>query len=169
MPLSVVFAGSSEFAVVSLEALQRCGAAPAAVLTQPDALIPISLVMGAGWFVTMNFIQPRVMSSAVGIHTVVVLLSVLIGLRLQGFIGAIFAIPVAAVISAFLLLATGSGQFADVQPEWELVPLILTASLVTMLPGAIVTSRLGRTRMSVVIATVSISLALLALARTLFF
>jgi hypothetical protein len=57
--------------------------------------------MGAGWFVTMNFIQPRVMSSAVGIHPVVVLLSVLIGLRLQGVVGAIFAIPVAAVISAF--------------------------------------------------------------------
>ncbi len=34
---------------------------------------------------------------------------------------------------------------------------------------AIVTSRLGRTRMSVLIATVSISLATLALARTLFF
>jgi hypothetical protein len=31
----------------------------------------------------------------------VVLVSVLIGLRLQGVIGAIFAIPVAAVISAF--------------------------------------------------------------------
>ncbi len=73
----------------------------AAILTQPDAVIPILLIMGAGWFVTMNFIQPRVMSSAVGIHPVVVLLSVLIGLRLQGVIGAIFAIPVAAVISAF--------------------------------------------------------------------
>jgi predicted PurR-regulated permease PerM len=73
----------------------------AAVLTQPDAIIPILLIMAAGWFVTMNFIQPRVMSSAVGIHPVVVLLSVLIGLRLQGVIGAIFAIPVAAVISAF--------------------------------------------------------------------
>ncbi|MEX1345972.1 MAG: AI-2E family transporter [Candidatus Limnocylindrales bacterium] len=73
----------------------------AAVLTQPDAIIPILLIMGAGWFVTMNFIQPRVMSSAVGIHPVVVLLSVLIGLRLQGVVGAIFAIPVAAVISAF--------------------------------------------------------------------
>ena len=73
----------------------------AAVLTQPDAIIPMLLIMGAGWFVTMNFIQPRVMSSAVGIHPVVVLLSVLIGLRLQGVIGAIFAIPVAAVISAF--------------------------------------------------------------------
>jgi hypothetical protein len=41
------------------------------------------------------------MSSSVGIHPVVVLLSVLIGLRLQGVVGAIFAIPVAAVISAF--------------------------------------------------------------------
>lgn len=73
----------------------------AAILTQPDAIIGILIIMWAGWFVTMNFIQPRVMSSAVGIHPVVVLLSVLIGLRLQGVIGAIFAIPVAAVISAF--------------------------------------------------------------------
>lgn len=73
----------------------------AAILTQPDAVILIAVIMGAGWFVTMNFVQPRVMSSSVGIHPVVVLLSVLIGLRLQGVIGAIFAIPVAAVISAF--------------------------------------------------------------------
>jgi len=73
----------------------------AAVLTQPDAIIWILLIMVAGWFVTMNFVQPRVMASSVGIHPVVVLLSVLIGLRLQGVVGAIFAIPVAAVISAF--------------------------------------------------------------------
>ena len=73
----------------------------AAVLTQPDALIPISLIMGSGWFITMNLLQPRVMASSVGIHPVVVLVSVLIGLRLQGVVGAIFAVPVAAVISAF--------------------------------------------------------------------
>jgi predicted PurR-regulated permease PerM len=73
----------------------------AAVLTQPDAIIWILIIMWAGWFVTMNFVQPRVMASSVGIHPVVVLLSVLIGLRLQGVVGAIFAIPVAAVISAF--------------------------------------------------------------------
>lgn len=112
-------------------------------------------ISGAGWgpmgvtLLILSRIEPRI---AVG----------------SSVFGRIF-MAAAAVISAFLLLATGSGQFADVQPEWELVPLILTASLVTMLPGAIVTSRLGRTRMSVVIATVSISLALLALTRTLFF
>jgi len=73
----------------------------AAILTQPDAVIPITIIMGVGWFITMNVVQPRVMASAVGIHPVVVLVSVLIGLRIQGVVGAIFAIPVAAVISAF--------------------------------------------------------------------
>ena len=73
----------------------------AAILTQPEALIPIVIVMAAGWFVVMNIVQPRVMASSVGIHPVLVLVSVLIGLRVQGVVGAIFAIPVAAVISAF--------------------------------------------------------------------
>jgi len=73
----------------------------AAILTQPEALVPIVVVMAVGWFITMNIVQPRVMASSVGIHPVVVLVSVLIGLRLQGVIGAVFAIPVAAVISAF--------------------------------------------------------------------
>jgi predicted PurR-regulated permease PerM len=73
----------------------------AAILTQPEAVIPIIVTMAAGWFVTMNIVQPRVMASSVGIHPVVVLVSVLIGLRVQGVVGAIFAIPVAAVISAF--------------------------------------------------------------------
>jgi predicted PurR-regulated permease PerM len=73
----------------------------AAILTQPDAVIPITIIMAAGWFLTMNIVQPRVMASSVGIHPVVVLVSVLIGLRIQGVVGAIFAIPVAAVISAF--------------------------------------------------------------------
>ncbi len=73
----------------------------AAILTQPDAIVPIVIVMAVGWFVVMNIVQPRVMASSVGIHPIVVLVSVLIGLRLQGVVGAIFAIPVAAVISAF--------------------------------------------------------------------
>jgi predicted PurR-regulated permease PerM len=64
-------------------------------------VLPILLVMIVGWFVVMNIIQPRVMANSVGIHPVMVLVSVLIGLKLQGVVGAIFAVPVAAVISAF--------------------------------------------------------------------
>ena len=82
----------------------------AAILTQPDALIPIIVIMAIGWFITMNLVQPRVMASSVGIHPVVVLVSVLIGLRLQGVVGAIFAIPVAAVISAFFFYYLNRSQ-----------------------------------------------------------
>ncbi len=72
-----------------------------AALTPGAQVLPMLIIMVAGWFVVMNIIQPRVMADSVGIHPVVVLLSVLIGLKLQGVVGAIFAVPVAAVISAF--------------------------------------------------------------------
>ena len=67
----------------------------------PNAIILISVVMGVGWFITMNIVQPRVMATSVGIHPVVVLISVIVGIKVYGALGAVFAVPVAAVISAF--------------------------------------------------------------------
>jgi uncharacterized membrane protein YfcA len=102
-------------------------------------------ISGAGWgpmgvtLLILSRLEPRI---AVG----------------SSVFGRIF-MAAAAVLSAVVLLATGSGHFDEVVPRWELVPAILAASLATMLPGAILTSRLGRTRMSVVVAAVSISLA----------
>lgn len=72
-----------------------------AALTHPAALLPTIIVMVIGWFIVMNIVQPRVMATAVGIHPVVVLGSVLVGLRLAGIPGAIFGMPVAAVFSSF--------------------------------------------------------------------
>ncbi|MDO8485904.1 MAG: AI-2E family transporter [Candidatus Limnocylindrales bacterium] len=72
-----------------------------ALLLQPTALLPTLLLMGAGWIVVMNVLQPRIMQDAVGIHPIVVLGSVLIGSRIAGIPGAIFGIPIAAVVSAF--------------------------------------------------------------------
>jgi len=72
-----------------------------ALVFVPDALLPVAIVMLAGWFIVMNVMQPRIMQGAVGIHPIVVLGSVLIGSRIAGIPGAIFGIPVAAVISAF--------------------------------------------------------------------
>jgi predicted PurR-regulated permease PerM len=64
-------------------------------------LIWIAVVMVVGWFITMNIVQPRVMATSVGIHPVVVLISVIVGIKVYGPLGAVFAVPVAAVISAF--------------------------------------------------------------------
>jgi predicted PurR-regulated permease PerM len=72
-----------------------------AVLLRPDAVAPVLLVMGVGWFIIMNIVSPRVMQEAVGIHPIVVLGSVLIGSKVGGIAGAIFGIPIAAVVSAF--------------------------------------------------------------------
>jgi predicted PurR-regulated permease PerM len=73
----------------------------AAALTPDGPVIPVLILMGVGWFVTMNILQPRLMSGSVGIHPIVVLASVVIGSKIAGIAGAIFGIPIAAVISAF--------------------------------------------------------------------
>ena len=72
-----------------------------ALALQPSALLPTVVLMGIGWVVVMNVLQPRIMQDAVGIHPIVVLGSVLIGSRIAGIPGAIFGIPIAAVVSAF--------------------------------------------------------------------
>ncbi|MEA2611286.1 MAG: hypothetical protein QOG32_1012 [Chloroflexota bacterium] len=74
-----------------------------ALVLKPDVALPVFIIMIAGWMVVMNVLQPRIMQGAVGIHPIVVLGSVLIGGRVAGIPGAIFGIPIAAVVSAFLL------------------------------------------------------------------
>jgi predicted PurR-regulated permease PerM len=72
-----------------------------ALVTRPDAALPAFAIMGAGWLVVMNVLQPRIMQGAVGIHPIVVLGSVLVGSKIAGIPGAIFGIPIAAVVSSF--------------------------------------------------------------------
>jgi len=87
-----------------------------AVLTKPDVIIPTLIVMGIGWFVVSNIITPRVMAHAVGIHPIVVLVSVLIGAKIAGIAGAIFAVPFAAIIASFFqhFLTRNANQPRDV-------------------------------------------------------
>jgi uncharacterized membrane protein YfcA len=106
-------------------------------------------VSGAGWgpmgvtLLILSRLEPRV---AVG----------------SSVFGRIF-MAAAAVLSALVVMAVTPGLYDEVDPNWLLLPSILAASLAAMLPGAIMASRLGRTRMSVLIATISITLASLAL------
>jgi predicted PurR-regulated permease PerM len=72
-----------------------------AVLTKPDVVIPTTIYMLVGWFVLTNVITPRLMANAVGLHPIVVLISVVVGAKIAGVAGAIFAVPFAAVIAAF--------------------------------------------------------------------
>ena len=72
-----------------------------ALLVPDDDALPAFILMAIGWMIVMNVLQPRLMQEAVGIHPIVVLGSVLVGSKIAGVTGAIFGIPVAAVLSAF--------------------------------------------------------------------
>ena len=98
-----------------------------AILTKPDATLGVSIVVAIGWLVVMNALQPRIMATSLRIHPIVVLGSVLVGLKVAGIPGAIFGIPVAAVVSSFFFHAlqrtvgdrTVAGRAARVVSERE--------------------------------------------------
>ena len=48
----------------------------------------------------VNVVNPRVMSSAVGVHPLLVFVGILAGAKLAGVWGAVFGVPVVAVIAA---------------------------------------------------------------------
>jgi predicted PurR-regulated permease PerM len=72
-----------------------------AIVLKPDVVIPTLIVMLVGWFIVMNVLQPRLMSDAVGLHPIVVLGSALVGSKVGGIGGAIFGLPITAVVSSF--------------------------------------------------------------------
>jgi predicted PurR-regulated permease PerM len=74
-----------------------------AILFRPEVALPAFVIMGVSMLLVMNLIQPRLMGGAVGLHPVVVLGSVLVGGKIAGVLGAIFAVPVAAVIAAAVI------------------------------------------------------------------
>jgi predicted PurR-regulated permease PerM len=88
-----------------------------AILTKPEATVPVSIVVLVGWLLVMNWLQPRIMASSLRIHPLVVLGSVLVGLKVAGIPGAIFGIPIAAVLSALFLYQLnrrrGNGPVAE--------------------------------------------------------
>jgi predicted PurR-regulated permease PerM len=82
----------------------------AAIFFKPEVALPVLVIMVVGWFVLMNIIQPRLMSEAVGLHPVAVLGSVMIGSKIAGIPGAVFGIPVAAVIASFFFYYLGRNR-----------------------------------------------------------
>jgi predicted PurR-regulated permease PerM len=65
--------------------------------------VPVVLLLTFGLnFLVINLVAPKVMSDQIGLHPIVVLMAVLIGARLAGPWGALFGVPVAAVIVAMV-------------------------------------------------------------------
>lgn len=61
--------------------------------------IPLAVYEGFTRLIKDNFITPRVMGNAIGMHPVMVLIAILVGLKTAGLIGILFALPLFGVIN----------------------------------------------------------------------
>jgi predicted PurR-regulated permease PerM len=73
-----------------------------AVFVRPDVVLLVAVVMLVGWFIDENVLAPLVRAGALQLHPIVVTFAFLLGAQLAGAIGAIVAIPLAAVVQAFV-------------------------------------------------------------------
>lgn len=67
-----------------------------------DAAIPVTLILLVVQTVLVNWLQPRLMRGALGLHPILVLVGLLLGAQLAGVWGALFGIPVIAVLWVFI-------------------------------------------------------------------
>ncbi len=65
----------------------------------PGALLPVFLVVFVGQALIMHMVVPRLMKRTSGVHPIITIVSVMVGAQVAGVWGAIFGLPVAAVIS----------------------------------------------------------------------
>jgi predicted PurR-regulated permease PerM len=76
-----------------------------AILTLPFfSFIIFAIVLLILQQIVLNVIAPKVMSEAVGMHPILVFLALLLGVQIAGPLGAIFGVPVMAVINAMVVL-----------------------------------------------------------------
>lgn len=66
-----------------------------------------------------NVVSPLLMSNAVSLHPLVTFLAVLAGSTLFGLAGALFAVPLCAMVNAVVLYLTGHDKTPELMTDWD--------------------------------------------------
>jgi predicted PurR-regulated permease PerM len=64
-------------------------------------LLAVAVVFTVGQFVEGNFITPRIVGQSLGLHSLIIMLAVLLGGTLLGFVGMLIAVPTTAALAVF--------------------------------------------------------------------
>jgi predicted PurR-regulated permease PerM len=91
----------------------------AAWIYTPDTFLISAAILIAVQTVVVNWLQPRLMRGALGMHPILVLVGLLVGAQVAGVWGAIFGIPVIAVLNVFFNLVLWSELPNAALPEGE--------------------------------------------------
>jgi predicted PurR-regulated permease PerM len=96
----------------------------------PEGFIPVVIILVAVQTVIVNWLQPRLMQGALGMHPILVLVGLLVGAQVAGVWGALFGIPVIAVLNVFLNLALWSELPNAALPEQERLEDVPEATMI---------------------------------------
>jgi predicted PurR-regulated permease PerM len=91
----------------------------AAWIYTPGTFLISTVILVAVQTVVVNWLQPRLMHGALGMHPILVLVGLLVGAQVAGVWGALFGIPVIAVLNVFLNLVLWSELPNVALPESE--------------------------------------------------
>jgi predicted PurR-regulated permease PerM len=94
------------------------------------AFIPVTIILVAVQTLIVNWLQPRLMQGALGMHPILVLVGLLVGAQVAGVWGALFGIPVIAVLNVFLNLLLWSELPNAALPEQERLEDVSEATMV---------------------------------------
>jgi predicted PurR-regulated permease PerM len=85
-------------------------------------LLDLFLALAILQFLVLNFVAPRVMSQNVGLHPLLVVLALLVGVKEAGIAGAVFGVPVAAVIYAAVRIVFSRWSMIELQVPGSEIP-----------------------------------------------
>jgi len=102
----------------------------AAWIYTPEWFLPATIILVAVQTVIVNWLQPRLMQGALGMHPILVLVGLLVGAQVAGVWGALFGIPVIAVLNVFLNLLLWSELPNVALPEKEQLVDVADATMV---------------------------------------
>ena len=74
----------------------------AAAIFVPQSFIFVAVLLIVVQTLAVNWLQPRLMREALGMHPILVLVGLLVGAQVAGLWGALFGIPVIAVLNVFV-------------------------------------------------------------------
>lgn len=107
------------------------------LLARPDAAILVFVVSLALQQVIFNVVAPRVMSQSVGLHPLLVFFVVLAGARLAGVWGALFGVPIVAVVSAMVTFYRANLATRHALAERIVEPAAILAEPIPPSPGIV--------------------------------
>lgn len=74
----------------------------AAAIFVPEAFVFVAVILIVVQTLVVNWLQPRLMRDTLGMHPILVLVGLLVGAQVAGVWGALFGIPVIAVLNVFV-------------------------------------------------------------------